>query len=429
MTWGRSGSILVGCVAVMALTAKEPGAGAGVRWAFVAAALLGCWAWWRLISAKEVSLRAVIGLAVVCRLLLFPVLPSLSDDGYRYVWDGMLLAQEGISPYAYTPDDPVLGEIQSEEIYSRLNSKRYYSVYPVVSQSVFWLGGLVYGRGWEASWFVIKGALVLFEAVGIALLARVYSARGVAVYALHPLALLEVAGQAHTEAILVAALALCLVMARHSTRLGAAIAFAGWVKLFPFGLAVVLGARWRGWLAFAAVLAVGLPFVLYQGGLLHILESVALYGGTLDFYAAPFLALKSALYPLAGSESGPLAARLLTVVWGGVLLWLFWQRWTRPGETALALALGVTSYALLSPMQHPWNWIGVLAIIPLLQTKIPVVWVLSLSLLTYLRYVSGDLVYHGAIAVGWGGGAFLLWRSVQDGSRMGDVSPPEKWDR
>ena len=46
--------------------------------------------------------RLLLGGAVVLRLTLLPALPDLSDDLYRYVWDGWLLVS-GISPTGSSP--------------------------------------------------------------------------------------------------------------------------------------------------------------------------------------------------------------------------------------------------------------------------------------------------------------------------------------
>jgi hypothetical protein len=46
------------------------------------------------------AVAASFGVAVVIQVLLLFTPPTLSDDMYRYVWDGRVQAQ-GISPYQY----------------------------------------------------------------------------------------------------------------------------------------------------------------------------------------------------------------------------------------------------------------------------------------------------------------------------------------
>src|SRR6266478_1134147 len=44
----------------------------------------------------------VLTVGLIARLVLLPVVPTLSTDIYRYVWDARV-AHIGISPYAYPP--------------------------------------------------------------------------------------------------------------------------------------------------------------------------------------------------------------------------------------------------------------------------------------------------------------------------------------
>ena len=78
----------------------------------------------------------VIGFALVLRLAVFWLPPILSDDAYRYVWDGLVQA-EGYNPYLHTPDSPELEALHDEPVYAELNSPDRYTVYPPVSQTRF----------------------------------------------------------------------------------------------------------------------------------------------------------------------------------------------------------------------------------------------------------------------------------------------------
>ena len=414
MTWRGPAAGLVLCVVGMAAFARPPADGALLRALFVGCALGGVWSSWRLAQVHSLRLRHVIGLAILCRLILFPMGPTLSDYGYRYIWDGVVFLQAGISPYAYVPSDPQLVVRQLDALNALLNSPDYFSVYPPVSQLVFALGAGVYDAGWLSSWYVIKGGFLALEALGIACLARVVPSRGVALYALHPIALVEIAGQGHTEGALVGMLGLALWgVSRHPALAGFALAMAGWVKLFPLALAPLLGRRWSAWRGWVLAFSLGLAVLLPANGIGHILESVRLYGGSLDFYSAPFLLIKSSLYPLLGEDAGRWAAIGLSLLWMGGLVAVVLTRDGSAESFRRGIAVGVVAYALASPMQHPWNWVGVVFLSPLLHMRLPLLWIASISLVTYLRYVGLEPLYLGAIAVGWGGGLALAIRSFR----------------
>ncbi|MEQ9229236.1 MAG: hypothetical protein RIF46_01035, partial [Cyclobacteriaceae bacterium] len=75
--------------------------------------------------------------------------PSLSDDFYRFIWDGRLLAH-GIHPFAELPGfylDPSLnipGIDQS--LFDNLNSKEYFTIYPPFAQLIFLISVLIFPK-------------------------------------------------------------------------------------------------------------------------------------------------------------------------------------------------------------------------------------------------------------------------------------------
>ena len=68
---------------------------------------------WLLVRAGgDRELRIALGVALLFRLVASLGEPALSDDIYRYVWDGRVQIQ-GIHPYRYAPDDPARGSARS----------------------------------------------------------------------------------------------------------------------------------------------------------------------------------------------------------------------------------------------------------------------------------------------------------------------------
>ena len=188
-----------------------------------------CWRW------GNFNLKAVILYAVFFRLALMGLPPSLSDDAYRYVWDG-LVQQNGNNPYRLAPEDVTFNELQQDITFTELNSKAHVSVYPPVSQLIFRLGTTWHTPDSRRSYYLIKLIFVLAELLAIFLLARIVSSGFVLLYAWNPVVLLETAGQAHTESAALLALILVLFLARRGNGGWASIflAVAGWIKLLPF---------------------------------------------------------------------------------------------------------------------------------------------------------------------------------------------------
>lgn len=79
---------------------------------------------------------ASFALAAVFHGLLLFTPPTLSDDMYRYVWDGRVQAR-GLSPYAYPPDAPELQVLRDEVVWPQINRRSAVTVYPPGAQMVF----------------------------------------------------------------------------------------------------------------------------------------------------------------------------------------------------------------------------------------------------------------------------------------------------
>ena len=113
------------------------------------------------------QVKQLLVTAVLARLALMPMMPNLSDDIYRFVWDGRLLYQ-GYDPFAYLPSEIMRGKTAvaavgiDQELYDQLNSPDYYTVYPPVNQAVFALAAWASPTSVRGSAIIIR--LVIFAA-------------------------------------------------------------------------------------------------------------------------------------------------------------------------------------------------------------------------------------------------------------------------
>src|SRR5262249_54615595 len=84
---------------------------------------VACW----LIVCRRWAARAlwvVLAVAAVARAIALFAPDTLSDDIYRYIWDGRVQAA-GINPYRYVPADPALAFLRDNEIYPHINRADY----------------------------------------------------------------------------------------------------------------------------------------------------------------------------------------------------------------------------------------------------------------------------------------------------------------
>ena len=348
--------------------------------------------------------------AFLLRLAFLPLLPGLTDDLYRYIWDGWIQSQ-GINPYHYPPEHEALAEFQSGPIYDRLNSQSYYTVYPPLSQLLFAVGGWFHAVDWTVSYYVLKVLFVSAEFGGVVLLSRLTAARNLLLYAWNPLVLLETAGQGHTEALLVLFL-VGTVWAVREDRPRIASLFlvgAGMVKLYPFVLWPFLLRRygttalWPG-----SLLGIGLcvPYTAPYA-LPHLKASVDLFSQLFEFNAGLYYATKYLIWMWTGADWSKVIGPIFRYLFLGALVPLYVLDWRRDWSFRRAVAVTIGLFLILSTTVHPWYVLPMLAlgVVP----KRPAwawFWIAASSVGTYLFYVGGP--YWEWVILGWGGGVLIV---------------------
>ncbi len=245
--------VLLGFVSVALYRAGLSASGvSGIRFfmkiAFAQSAIYLVAAWIVIRSRSSNStLLIAVAFAIVFRLSILFAPPYLSDDIYRYVWDGRVQAA-GINPYRYIPAAPELAHLRDETIYPKINRKDWaHTIYPPVAQVVFFLTTRI---SESVTW--MKATMVLFELVTFWAVAQLLALLGrpqqlLLMYAWHPLVVWEFAGSGHVDAVSIAFIALALLAWQRKSDLGAGFALgcATLVKLFPVVLAPAMLKRWR----------------------------------------------------------------------------------------------------------------------------------------------------------------------------------------
>ena len=376
-----------------------------VGFALVSTALLVViWRW------ATPSKGIIIGLAILLRIVFSYLPPSLSDDAYRYVWDGVIMA-DGINPYVYKPSDDTLNTYQETTMYPELNSAEFYSVYPPVSQLVFVSGGFFYAGDWAYSYYIIKAVLSLLE-IGALLILATFVSRGILLlYAWNPLVIVETAGQAHTEAALLFFIAACLwfVKKERPVLASAVLAFAGWVKLYPFVFFPLLWRRfgWKGVVP-GGLVAFGLFVPFYHPAFFsNILESLNLYVSYFEFNAGLYYGIKKIFMVWTGDDwsktIGPFLRNIFVLSLPVVYVLDAYFKWSVQRSFFIITVL----FLILSTTIHPWYFLGILFLAAWQESKAwPWIWLGACSLGTYLLYIDGP--YWLFVHLGWWGWLGLM---------------------
>jgi hypothetical protein len=363
---------------------------------------------WLCFHTKDSRALLVLGLifAALFRLSILFSAPYLSDDIYRYIWDGRVQAA-GINPYRYIPADESLAQLRDDKIYPNMNRRdSAHTIYPPLAEAVFFI---VTRLSESVTW--MKAAMVGFEAVAVWALVQLlisfgFARQRVLIYAWHPLAIWEFAGSGHVDALAIAFIALALLARRKQSSIstGFFLACATLVKLFPAVLFPALYLR-RSWkLPLAVVVTILIAYLPYLSvgpvGVLGYLPGYANERGMVTGEQYFLLAVVRRVF----SAQAPTSAYLIfaVAVLGVVSVWLMRDR-SDDELRYLRNALMVASLFLLLVAPH-FSWYFVW-LIPFL-CFIPSLAVFYLTCASFLLYLTwlGDspdrmLVLKGLIFV------------------------------
>jgi len=318
-------------------------------------------------AATSLPLRAAIVAAVILRLVFLPLMPGLTSDYHRYVWDGRVQLA-GINPYKYRPYEHPLDRVHYAGR-ALINHNELNTVYPPLTEAVFFgvaavtrAAGLEHAVTPRAEVILFKlvfGAFDLATAAAVWFLAaRKFRQRATVLYLLCPAVILQTWESAHAEAAAVffCVLAAALLVRRRDGWAGVALGFAAALKVTPLALLVpaLLGGR-----ASPARLLAGflpafvipyVPYLLTGGAFGSLFESGTNWKGA-----------SLAFTVLAVLTTPQIARWLALALFVGGALWIAGSFRGRE-ETAEAFAWTFTLLILCLPVVHAWYWLTPLAL-------------------------------------------------------------------
>lgn len=365
--------------------------------------------------------RQVVGwlvFSMLMRILLLAAVPQLSDDYFRFIWDGNLLLS-GINPYQYTPAEILPALLLHDphffqSLFDNLNSPDYFSVYPPTNQLIFGLASWVGVGDIFYSIIALRLVLIVFECGVLILMWKIakliqIEPKQVLLYALNPLVILEITGNLHFEGMMLFFLMLGFYgLLRNKKMFGVWYGMAIAMKLTP----LILGPLWISYLRkkqlylFIALagISVIILFLPLLGMLPNFLESIRLYYGKFEFnagiyYLTRFIAMWWIPY-------NPIAyiSPILTGIAG---IFIGWIAWKKPLNGLFSnAALTYLVYLLLHTVVHPWYLIVPLGISVFTPYRLFPVWsfVIFLSYSSYIYPETNEsaillLLQYGTIAV------------------------------
>ena len=317
---------------------------------------------WIVVRARSsrLTLLIVLAFAVLFRLSIVFSPPYLSDDIYRYIWDGRVQAA-GINPYRYLPSAPELAQLRDDKIYPKINRRDYApTIYPPLAEALFFVTTRI-----SESVVWMKLTMLLFEVVAGWAIFQLLTSFGLPrqrllIYAWHPLVIWELAGSGHVDAIAIAFIALTFLAWRKSANVGAgfALASATLIKLFPLVLFPALlrrGQRIIPLVFLTTILCAYLPYL--SVGPKAVLGFLPGYAQEQGLVSGQQFYLFNVARRLFGPDL-PLLAYVITVtlIMGTIAYWAVRQNRRDEAHLKSALALATATTVLFAP-HYSWYFV------------------------------------------------------------------------
>jgi len=338
---------------------------------------------------------------ILLRVILIASIPKLSDDFYRFIWDGRLLLNFE-DPYKYLPAH-YLGENLtgiSQTLYDNLNSQEYLSVYPPLNQVIFFVSALFSPGSIVWSVVILRAIIIVFELGTISLirnLLRHYKLPQVygLLYVLNPLVVFELTGNLHFEGILIYFLLLALWNYEQGKLHRSAIFFGLSVatKFLPLIFLPLLLRKigFKKTMIYGLIVAVTLAItflpLINTAHIWAIKDSMALYFQKFEFngsiyYLARWYGFETDGYNIiAKSGKWMMYATLGSIVLYSLL--------SKPKEWPRQMVWVWTLYLLFATTVHPWYVIPLVAVAVFSKIRFPWLWSF-LIFMTYANYYGGD---------------------------------------
>lgn len=362
---------------------------------------------YKLIQFEKWNFKFLLVIGILFRLVFLIAEPNLSQDFYRFIWDGELI-KNGINPYLYTPDQIMEQRTVTfdtmQELYEGMTSlnARHYSNYPPVNQVLFALasflgGGSVMGATIALRLLIISADLgVLY--FGRKLLQNLNKANHMAFwYFLNPLVIIELTGNLHFEGVMLFFFVWALYLISKNKWQWATILYAIsiMVKLMPllflpiflkyFGLKKSIGFYTMVLLGCAVFL---LPF--YSPVFIdNYSETVGLWFSNFEFNASIYNVVKKIAvsyfeakpWELIDSYGSMLSKAIIVIV----LLIALLRKNQKMMDIITSMVFALACYYFLSSTVHPWYVVFLLGFAIFTDYRFPLVWSCTI-ILSYYAY-------------------------------------------
>ncbi|RED46829.1 hypothetical protein DFQ10_101605 [Winogradskyella eximia] len=384
---------------------------------------------YKIIKSSGFNFRLLVVFSIIFRLLFLFAIPNLSQDFYRFIWDGQMILS-GLNPYLSTPDfqmeQGILTNFPNQvELHNGMGSlsASHFTNYPPINQLCFVLANLFPGTSILSS--VIGLRLIIIAAdigtlyFGKKLLERLkLPSNKIFWYILNPFIIIELTGNLHFEGVMIFFLVWSLYVLHIGKWKWAAVimAFSISVKLIPLMLLPLFFGYFKKDVKFKEPDAINgelskskvtvnnlLKLIVFYAitGLTSILlfipffsmefitnytKTVGLWFGNFEFNASIYYLTRSIGYAITGYNEIAIIGKILPIISILIILgFTFFKQNDSIAKLISSMLLVLTLYLFLSTTVHPWYIATLVFFSVFTNYKYPLVWSIVI-VLSYLAY-------------------------------------------
>ncbi len=346
---------------------------------------------WKLYTIEKVNFWFLAAAAIIFRLLFIGAIPNLSQDFYRFIWDGRMIAA-GFNPYLYLPENLITQGtspiVQARELFNGMGALNasHYTNYPPLNQLLFAIAGILSGKSIIGSVIILR-ALIIVADIGVLYFGRKLLVNlklpdsRIFLYLLNPFIIIELTGNLHFEGVMVFFLVWSLYLLQQKKWVGSGVVFACSVLLklvplllLPFFFGYFIYKRkhsnsnmisedtelgFQKLIGFYLIVGVTVLFgfapILSADFIENFMATISLWFQKFEFNASFYYLVRWIGFQVKGYNIIETAGKALPLITLGILAGLSLFRKNNSFEKLLtAMLFGFTVYLFLSTTVHPW---------------------------------------------------------------------------
>lgn len=377
---------------------------------------------YKLVQASKDNFKLLVGMALLFRVLFLFAIPNLSQDFYRFIWDGRMVL-EGFNPYLHTPESFMLkGQFpifQAQELYNGMGvlNGSHLTNYTPFNQLYFIISGLFAGKSILSSVVAMRLFIIAADVGTLYFGKKLLEKLNLPVhyifwYILNPFIIIELTGNLHFEGVMVFFLIWSLYLLQKGKWTFAALVFACSVsvKLIPLILLPLFFQYFTIWqsqsnresklkgvfqlcMFYGIVLSIWiLAFIPFYNSELttNYFNTVRLWFQRFEFNASIYYIARAIGYTFRGyNEIAVIGKSIPIVVVSFVFFITFFRKNKTMVELITAMLLVMSFYYFTATTVHPWYLATLLILSVFTKYRFPLVWSFII-ILSYLAYANVD---------------------------------------